>query len=123
MSLHAQDQIDQQQDLHRTAIALYRRALQSNPESAFAFAGLGLSQFEIGSFEEARHSLTRADELGEWDAGVAINRGHIERATGFYETARKFWNEVARLGNERESKQAATLIEALGIVPPAAELL
>lgn len=99
--------------LHISAIGLYERAIESDPSNAFAFAGLELSQFEMKGLNDARSSLATADELGEWDARLAINRGQVEKALGSAENARKFWEEVAQLRSRDEASQAVALLETL----------
>jgi len=96
---------------HQAAILLYRRALESQPNNAFALAGLGYSQFGNGDFEAARESLASAENVGEWDANLALMQGQVERQLGFPAEAAAFWNEVLRRGTPDEAKRAAALLD------------
>jgi len=97
--------------LYSTAIQLYRRALESQPNNAFALAGLGYSQFGNGDFEAARESLASAENVGEWDANLMLMQGRVEQRLGFPAEATAFWNEVLRRGTEDEVKRAAALLD------------
>ena len=98
-------------ELLMSATRLYRLALESQPKSAFALAGLGYSQFNSKDFDAARKSLAEAETAGEWDANLTLIQGQIEEQLGFVAEASGFWNEVIRLGTEDEAKRAAALLD------------
>jgi len=111
VSLHEARDATEYRRRHASAIRLYRRALESQPENAFALAGLGYSQLATQDFEAARKSLAQAETVGEWDANLALSQGRVEERLGFFAEARSFWNKVIRLGTKDEAKRAAALLD------------
>lgn len=114
VSLTQKSDIAASKRLHASAIRLYRRALESQPNNPFALAGLGTSQLDTKDFEAARQSLSEAESVGEWDADLALNQGRVEQQLGFITDAKAFWSEVVRLGTEDEAKRAAALLDEVG---------
>ena len=113
LSLRGKKNSAQREARHEAAIAIYHRALESNPKSAFAMAGLGKSQLETGAYLEAHRALAEAQDLGEWDARLTLDRGRVEQKLGSVEDARAFWKEVIRLGTDEDAKRANALLEEL----------
>lgn len=111
ISLNGEGRSDERGELYASAIRLYRRALESEPDSAFALAGLGHSQLETKDFEAARESFAAAEIAGEWDADLTLAQGLVERELGKFAEARSLWREVLRLGSEDEAKRASELLE------------
>jgi tetratricopeptide (TPR) repeat protein len=111
VSLDEERDATESAELHISAIRLYRSALELQPNSAFALAGLGYSQFETKDFESARKSLADAETVGEWDANLTLIQGRVEEQLGFVAEASGFWNEVIRRGTEDEAKRAAALLD------------
>jgi hypothetical protein len=99
--------------LQEAAMELYRRAIAMQPANPFARAGLGRSQLATGDLEAARASLAEAQELGEWDAQLTLDRGRVEAQAKAFDRARAFWQEVIRLGYEPDAREATRLLESI----------
>ncbi|MDH5562715.1 MAG: tetratricopeptide repeat protein [Nitrospirota bacterium] len=87
----------------QAALAMYRKALKYNPQSASAYLGLGISLKNLGEIELAKKALGKAVDLNPRLPSALVHLGYLY-AEGHYgtpdlSTARRLFKEAAQLGD------------------------
>jgi tetratricopeptide (TPR) repeat protein len=112
-SLSGKDYADERKQLYESAIPLYESALAKDPANPTALAGLGRSQLETGRLDEARTSLARTLERGEWNGEITLDRARVEQKAGSIDQARDYLQEVMRLAGDEYADEVNAMLEEL----------
>ena len=87
----------------RAAIAAYRQALRTNPNSAKAYLGLGITLKTLGSAETAKRALVQAANLNPQLPSALVHLGYLyaDGQLGQPDTkrARQLFYQAAQLGD------------------------
>jgi tetratricopeptide (TPR) repeat protein len=90
------------------AIALYRKALEIDPNYQDALHGLGMALFNHGSLEEAAEAAKRLIQIDSDDVLAHTSLSMIYQAQGRIEEAEKEGNVAKILGWKEELRKGKT---------------
>jgi len=92
----------EENDQLATARVLYERILEEDAENGALMVLYGANLIEIGDLNQAEEMLERAEEFIDDDikSGWLTQRGHLERESGRFEEAEKFFRDAHKLNTE-----------------------
>jgi len=108
-------------DAERRAVAveardLYARAVQLEPGSAAAYAGLGFAQLALNQPAEAAQALQQAFLLDRSDLRVVLSLGALHSKYGRPEDARRLLQEVVGSAHDEKMRaQARAILDQMAV--------
>src|SRR5439155_22796519 len=93
-------------DSYREAVGILEQAVESDPDLALVWHGLGYAAFRLGDRNRALLALDRAFALGPHTETLRL-RGRILRDAGRYQAAEVAYEGAAQAAEHAEQREAA----------------